>query len=68
MQCLLNALPVFLGEGLEEIVDDTHHEVAQSGRLASLNLQQQTLLQVAGTDACGVEGLQDAEHVEDIVS
>ena len=54
-QHLLQALPVFLGEKLKIFADGFLHEVSQTGRVAPLNLQQQTFLQRTCSDAGRIE-------------
>ena len=63
----LDLLPVLLRESLEVVVHHTLHQVLQARGVATLYLEQQTLLEVARTDAGRVELLQDGEHLGNLV-
>ena len=55
-------VPVFLGEFVEMVLDHGRHEVLEPACGTSLNLKEQTFLQVSCADARGVEALEFMQH------
>ena len=59
----LYLVPMLTGKSLEMVAHHTKHQVLQCRWFPSVDLQQQTLLQRAGTDACRIEALQESQHL-----
>ena len=63
----LYLVPMFPGECLEIVIHDTGHQRLHTRVRSAVYLQQQTLLQVSGTDAGRVEGLQHGQRLLDLL-
>ena len=54
---------MFLGEFFEIVGENFFHRLAENASWQSLDLQQETFLKASATNACRVEGLEDVEHM-----